>query len=234
MSEYTDLENVTVLIAEDNADIRLILRSYIERSGMRAVCANDGADALMQYSALSPDLILLDVNMPKFSGFDVIQKIRERDKVPVIFISARSSDVDKLAGLGYGADDYVVKPFNPKEVIARILAVLRRTRTSKPAQLTRHDCLAVDHKCGKAQINRDDTFIDLVLTPGEFRLLAHMIKSPNQVFSRFELLEACFPDSEALERTVDSHVSNLRKKLAANGGDGFLTVMRGVGYRLGR
>lgn len=233
-AEAWDIDNALILIAEDDPDIRLILRSYLERDGLRVVTANDGSEALMQHSAIRPDLVLLDINMPKLDGFEVIRKIREKDNTPIIFISARSDDADKLSGLGYGADDYVVKPFNPKEVVARTLAVLRRTNSNEPPSLLRHDRLEVDQTTGMAFVTDGEEKSPLSLTPSEFRLLAHMIQAPTRVYSRFDLLEACFPDSEALERTVDSHVSNLRKKLTAAGADGHLSVMRGVGYRLSR
>jgi len=234
MTQNHEFEDARILIAEDDPDIRLILKSYLERDGFRTISASNGAEALMQYRTAAPDLMLLDINMPKLDGFEVIRRVREADQIPVIFISARTSDVDKLEGLGLGADDYVVKPFNPKEVIARVIALLRRTRGQSLPSVLRHDGLEVDRVSGKARVSRGDKPVSLKLTPGEYRLLAHMIRSPHQVYSRFDLLEACFPDSEALERTVDSHVSNLRRKLNAAGAEGHLSVMRGVGYRLSR
>ncbi|MEM7351586.1 MAG: response regulator [Acidobacteriota bacterium] len=226
------LQDALVLIAEDDPDIRRILRQYAERAGLRTAVARDGEEALWQYRAVKPDLVLLDINMPKRDGFDVLARIRQSGATPVIVVSARVEDEDKLHGLGLGADDYVVKPFNPQEVVARMAAVLRRTRGDRTPEVARFRAIEVHRSAGKAVVCRGAERTDLDLTPSEYRLLGHMIGAPHKVFSRLELLEACFPDSEALERTVDSHVSHLRKKLAAAGATGLLSVMRGVGYRL--
>lgn len=226
------LQDILVLVAEDDPDIQLILCQYAERNGARVLTARDGDEALKQYRAVKPDLILLDINMPKRDGFDVLGIIRRESATPVIVISARIEDEDKLRGLGLGADDYVIKPFNPQEVVARMVAVLRRARQPQPLQVSRFESIEVHHDEGRALIRRGTTSQDLDLTPSEFRLLAHMIPAPKRVYSRLELLDACFPHSEALERTVDSHVSHLRRKLSAAGAEGLLSVMRGVGYRL--
>ena len=237
-----ELTDSLVLIAEDDPDILRILQQYAEKSGMLVRTARDGTEALQQYRGSRPDLVLLDINMPKRDGFEVLETIRAKETTPVIVVSARVEDADKLHGLGLGADDYVVKPFNPKEVVARMAAVLRRTRDTTASQVRRFGGVEVNLTEGRAFVESDGTALDgtgkdgtgkeIDLTPSEFRLLAHMIEAPRKVFSRLELLEACFPESEALERTVDSHISHLRRKLDAAGAAGLLSVMRGVGYRL--
>lgn len=229
----SELSGSLVLIAEDDPDIRRILRQYAEREGMRGVEARDGEEALWQFRSARPDLVLLDINMPKRDGFDVLARIRADSATPVIVVSARVEDEDKLEGLGLGADDYVVKPFNPKEVVARMAAVLRRTRGTQAPELLRFERVEVDTAERRAVVHTDEARRELELTPSEFALLAHMIAAPRKAFSRLELLETCSPDSEALERTVDSHISHLRRKLNAAGAPGMLPVVRGVGYRLG-
>ena len=226
------LQDHLVLIAEDDADIRLILRQYAEREGMRVLTARDGGEALEQVRAAKPDLILLDINMPRRNGFEVLEALRNDGSIPVIVISARIEDEDKLRGLGLGADDYVIKPFNPREVVARMAAVLRRTRQIRPPEVLRFGVVEVNCTEGRALVRCGEHVNELDLTPSEFRLLSHLMAAPRRVFPRSELLEACFPESDALERTVDSHISHLRRKLSAAGVEGLLSVMRGVGYRL--
>ena len=223
-----ELQHGVVLIAEDDADSRLILRQYAEKEGMRVVLANDGEETLRQFRAHRPDLVLLDINMPRRDGFTVLETIRAATTTPVIVISARIDDEDKIRGLGLGADDYVVKPFNPREVVERMVAVLRRVRAASPPEVARFGDIEVHRSEGRVTVASQL----LELTPAEYRLLDCLIRSPRRVYARTELLEHCFPESDALERTVDSHISHLRRKLAAAGAPGLLSVMRGVGYRL--
>ncbi len=225
-----------ILIAEDEPEIVEILSAYLARSGLRCVHAGDGRQALAMHLAQQPDLVLLDVQMPRLDGWQVLAGIRQRGDTPVIMLTALDQDIDKLTGLRIGADDYVVKPFNPAEVVARVHAVLRRTlprdRDADNGVL-RVGRVAVDLASHEATVDVDDAPRALVLTATEFRLLAHLARAPRRVFSRDELLAACLPEGDSLERTVDSHLSKLRRKIEAQGLPGVPASVRGVGYRLG-
>lgn len=221
-----------VLVAEDEPEIARILEAYLGREGFRTVHAMDGKVALDQHAILKPDLVLLDVKMPKVDGWEVLAELRRRGDTPVIMITALDQDIDRLQGLRLGADDYVVKPFNPAEVAARARAVLRRTSPSGSGSVLRVGKLEVDLESYLARVLNGDTPTPLQLTLTEFRLLAYMAKSPMRAYSRSELVDACLPGGDALERTVDSHVSNLRRKLDEAGSPGMLSVVRGIGYRL--
>ena len=227
------MDNALILIAEDDVDIAQILTAYLDRDGFRTVCAADGEVALMHHRSLRPDLVLLDVQMPRQDGFEVLAEIRRRGSTPVIMATARMEDLDKLSALRLGADDYVVKPFNPLEVVARVKAVLRRTNAAGAgAHQLRWGMLTIDADAYSASLDSGEAPVMLDLTLTEFRLLAHMARNPTRVFSRAELLDACLPEGEALERTVDSHMSKLRRKLEAGGAVGWCGGVRGIGYRL--
>lgn len=232
-----DVDNALILIVEDEADIADILDAYLVRAGFRTVRAADGDAALLHHRMLRPDLVLLDVRLPKRDGHAVLAEIRTTSDVPVIMATALGEDLEKLMALRVGADDYVVKPFNPLEVVARVQAVLRRTagRETNAGRLTL-DSIEIDleaHAVRRLAPEGGSSVIPVTLT--EFRILAHMARQPRRVFTRADLLDACLPgEGDALERTVDSHVSKLRRKLELAGEAGYLEGVRGVGYRLGR
>ena len=224
-----------ILIAEDEPQIARILAGYLERDGYRTAFASDGQVALQQHLALAPDLLLLDVQMPRVDGWGVLAEVRRRGETPVIMLTARDQDADKLAALRVGADDYIIKPFNPAEVVARVAAVLRRSRVRHhPVGGQRLRCgpIEIDQETYVASVLRDGAPQPLSLTLTEFRLLAHLARTPRRVCSRLELLESCMPESNSMERTVDSHVSKLRKKLEEAGVMNMPASLRGVGYRL--
>ena len=234
-NSLSTVDNALILIVEDEPQIADILAAYFAREGYRTVTAGDGDLALQHHQMLSPDLVVLDVKLPRRDGFEVLAALRARGSTPVIMASAMGEDLDKLSALRIGADDYVVKPFNPVELVARAKAVLRRTQGGgTAAALLRVAGLTVDMNAHSASLQAGDgpaRALNLTLT--EFRMLTFMARSPNKAFSRAELLDACLPpDGEAIERTVDSHVSKLRKKLDAAGGHDWLDGVRGVGYRL--
>lgn len=227
------MENALICVVEDDPDIARILQTYLERERLRVICAADGEAALQQHRSLNPDLLLLDVNIPKKDGFAVLAEVRRRGDTPVIFATAMAEDIDRLTGLRMGADDYVVKPFNPAEVVARVKAVLRRTSGGGRPDLLRHGPIEADLSAHLARVLDPETGPKpLNLTLSEFRILVQFLNAPMRVLSRGEILDACLPDSDALERTVDSHVSNLRRKLETAGAVGFVVNVRGVGYRL--
>ncbi len=231
--EVNKMDNALILVVEDEPEIATILTSYLQRDNFRTVTAYDGDVALVHHQMLKPDLILLDVQMPKRDGFSVLAEVRRRGNTPVIMATARAEDLDKLSALYVGADDYVVKPFNPMEVVARVKAVLRRSRGELGTQpLMRVGVIEIDPICHMVDINQGAASVRLDLTLTEYRLLEHMARAPRKVFTRAELVDACMPDSDALERTVDSHVSNLRRKLEVAGAASHCAVVRGVGYRL--
>lgn len=231
-----------ILIAEDEPQIARILAGYLQRDGYHTAHAADGRAALEQHLMLKPDLILLDVQMPLQDGWSVLTQVRRRGETPVIMLTARDQDADKLAALRVGADDYIVKPFNPAEVVARVAAVLRRSQSRQ------YDGAAGVLRCGPLEIDQEHYTASVIsggsgsgggsspralaLTLTEFRLLVHLARTPRRVCSRLELLEACMPESQSLERTVDSHISKLRKKLEEAGVPNMPVSLRGVGYRL--
>lgn len=225
--------NALILIAEDDAEIAGILEAYFQREGFRTAHARDGQVALDLHAALKPDMVLLDVTMPRVDGWQVLSGIRQRGSTPVIMITALDTDLDRLQGLRLGADDYVVKPFNPIEVVARAKAVLRRVGDASGAAVLRVGKLTIDLDSYQASIKSAEGEHPLQLTLTEFRLLVHMARTPSKVFSRSELIDACLPGSDALDRTVDSHLSKLRRKLEEAGVAQMLQSVRGVGYRLG-
>lgn len=226
------MSDALILIVEDEPEIAEILESYFAREGFRVICARDGSTGLAHHQSLRPDLVVLDIKLPGQDGYEVLATIRRRGQTPVIMVTALAEDLDKLQALRIGADDYVVKPFNPLEVVARARAVLRRTRGADADQLLRLGALSVDPDAYRASVGAGASQVVLDLTPTEFRILAHMARYPGRAFSRGDLVDACLPEGAALDRTVDSHVSNLRRKLAAAGAGDMLEGVRGIGYRL--
>ncbi|MCE1185248.1 MAG: response regulator [Rhodocyclales bacterium] len=227
--------NALILIAEDEPEIVDILKAYLHREGLRTVWATDGRTALELHLSLRPDLLLLDVQMPQLDGWQVLAELRRRGNTPVIMVTAHDQDLDKLTALRIGADDYVVKPFNPAEVAARVRAVLRRTQCQDESStpVLRIGTLEIDLEAFRASVRQGEHLHSLPLTLTEFRLLAHLARAPRRVFSRGELIHACLStESEVLERTIDSHISKLRKKLEDAGLPGIPLSLRGVGYRL--
>ncbi len=217
-----------VLIVEDEPHIAQVLEGYLKRDGYRTEVAFDGERALELHRAAKPDLVLLDVQLPKLDGLEVLNRIRAVAATPVIMVTAMAEDLDKLLGLRLGADDYIVKPFSPLEVVARVKAVLRRTAQQPVSSVVRVGNLEVDPVAMVALVN--GSRLDLTLT--EFKLLETLCRHTNRAFTRTELLEVAVPDSDALERVVDAHLANLRKKLEWAGLPNLLETVRGVGYRV--
>jgi DNA-binding response OmpR family regulator len=218
----------TILIVEDETRLAEILEDYLKREGFRTERAKDGQRGLELWRTARPDLILLDVMMPVLDGFEVARRVRAESSVPIIMLTARADEVDKLVGLGLGADDYVVKPYSPREVVARVKAVLRRASGQVlPPETFKVGGIEVDVGQYVARCHGEE----VSMTASEVRLLASLAKEPGMVKSRAELLAAT-GDAErfADERTVDAHVKNIRRKLNSCGEH--LETVRGVGYRL--
>jgi len=220
-----------ILVVDDDRRIVDLVRLYLENDGFSVLTAYDGLQALEQARQKRPDLILLDLMLPGLDGLDVCRILQAESSVPIIMLTARTTDEDKLTGLDLGADDYISKPFNPREVVARVRAVLRRTERDDPqAQLdVRVGDLVIDRRAHEARMG--DRALDL--TPTEFRLLEVLASEPGRAFSRADLLDLVFGyDFEGFERTVDVHVKNLRGKLEDNPREpARIKTIYGVGYK---
>jgi len=218
-----------ILIVEDDRDIADSLDAFLRRDGYQTERAHDGRRAIASFHAVRPDLVLLDLGLPVVDGVEVLRAIRTTSDAPVIVVTARADEVDELVGFGLGADDYVTKPFSSRALLARVRAVLRRSRRIAAAtDVTRLGALVVDRDRLEACV--DDALVPLTAT--EFGLLAALAETPGRVLSRDALIERAMPESDALERTVDGHLHHLRRKLAEHGVDRLLETVRGVGYRL--
>lgn len=217
-----------ILIVEDDADSASVLEAYLLRDGFAVILAEDGRQGLDLFQRERPDLVLLDMMLPRLGGTEVLAQIRRAGDTPVIMVTAIGDEPEKLGALRYGADDYVVKPYNPKEVVVRVHAVLRRCHQApRDDRWLRHGALTVDLERFSATVEARA----LELTPTEFGLLATLMRTPHKAFTREELLERCLPESEALARVVDTHLHNLRRKLEAAGLPGVPVTVRAIGYR---
>ena len=237
MSNESHLSGPLVLYVEDEPSISDILIAYLQRDGMRPLHAADGLDALDLFRRCRPDIVVLDIRLPGMDGVDLLKTIRNESDTPVIMASALADDLDKMLSLRLGADDYVVKPYNPAEVVARVRAILRRTagQNSANAQAPlRVGCLEIDKQAYVARVRDEDRdeARSLPLTLTEYRLLAHLATQPRRCFSRSELIESCLPESDALDRVIDSHLSKLRRKLLDGGCGNLIETVRGIGYQL--
>ncbi|MCX6083021.1 MAG: response regulator transcription factor [Chloroflexi bacterium] len=220
----------TILVADDKMNIRNLVREYLEAEGFRVVTANDGREALYSARHEKPDLILLDIMMPEMSGYEFLKNYRKERETPIILLTAKLDETDKVIGLELGADDYVTKPFGMKELVARIKAVLRRAghTTSEPEVLILGD-IRLDKESHIVTVNKKP----INLTPSEFDLLQVLMSAPGRVFSRSELLLKLQGTTfEGVERTIDVHVRNLRTKIETDPSKPvYIETVFGVGYR---
>lgn len=226
MSQY-------ILVVDDDKQIARLVRSYLEQAGYRVSVAYEGDEALQSIRANRPDLIVLDLMLPGKDGWEITRIIRG-DKmlaaIPIIMLTARVEDTDKIVGLELGADDYIPKPFNPREVVARVRAVLRRVAGGvQPANILSVGPVRLD--ADQHVATADGNAVDL--TPTEFDLLHLLMKYPNRAFTRMDMIDQALGYSyEGMERTIDSHIKNLRKKLGVpRGAPGYIETVYGVGYR---
>jgi DNA-binding response OmpR family regulator len=226
--------SATVLVVEDEAKIRELLRAYLERAGFEVVSTGSGAEAIVLADAVRPDLVVLDLRLPDVAGEAVAVEVRRRSPVPVLMLTAKTSEQDRVRGLELGADDYVTKPFSPREVVLRVQAILRRG----PAQLSAG--AAKSFGDGELVIDEDRHVVMLrgaavELTPTEWAILVALVQTPGRVYSRAELLNrARGYEIESYERTINSHVKNLRRKIERNSRrPKIVETVLGVGYRLG-
>ncbi|MCA9972716.1 MAG: response regulator transcription factor [Anaerolineales bacterium] len=220
----------TILVVDDEPRLVNLVRGYLEQEGYAVVTAGDGRSALFAARDHQPDLIVLDLMMPEMDGWEFLRLHRQERPTPIIMLTARMDDVDKIAGLEMGADDYITKPFSPRELVARVRAVLRRAEPAQePHELLRAGDLALDRTARSARLHGQ-----LVeLTRMEFDLLSTLMASPGRAFSRLELLERTQGFAyDGYERTVDVHIKNLRKKIEADSSSPlFILTVFGVGYR---
>ena len=220
----------TVLVVDDELKITRLLRDYLQQAGFRVLIAADGPSALATARAEHPDMIVLDLGLPGLDGLDVTRALRRSSDVPIIMLTARAEEADRIVGLELGADDYLVKPFSPKELVARVRAVLRRVDASVEApDLVRAGDLEID--TAKRTVTLADRGVDL--TPTEFQLLLHLARSPGRVYTRAQLLDALHGVAfESYERAIDAHMKNLRRKLEPDPANPrLLLTVYGVGYK---
>ena len=224
----------TILVVEDDPGTQEIVEMYLRRDGHKVVTAQDGIEGLRLAKEAHPNLVVLDLMLPGLDGLEVCRALRAESEVPVVMLTARVEEEDRLAGLDMGADDYLTKPFSPRELAARVRAVLRRTAGDAleqgPAELA----------CGGVRMDLKHHAVyangaQITLTPTEFRLLAMLIREPGRIFTREQIIDRVFGyDFDGFDRTVDAHVSNLRRKLGASGkSSSNIHTVYGVGYRFG-
>jgi DNA-binding response OmpR family regulator len=220
----------TILVVDDQASVRQLLQEYLTEQGFRVITASDGQSAIYTARHTPPDLVMLDIMMPKMDGYQFLRLYRQERQTPVMIITARDEETDAVLGLDMGADDYVVKPFRMRELVARIRALLRRSEGGEPrAELLRVDDIVLDKASHTVSIKE----LPVNLTPIEFELLAVLMRSPGQVFTRQQLVEHLLEIGfTGLDRTVNVHVRNLRTKIEADASQPrYIETVFGIGYR---
>jgi DNA-binding response OmpR family regulator len=220
----------TVLVVDDEPKIVQLARDYLEHAGFKVASASDGREALAAFRANAPDLIVLDLGLPHVDGLDVARAVRKTSNVPIVMLTGRADESDRIAGLELGADDYVSKPFSPKELVARVRAVLRRTEiASAPTDIVRAGEVTLD--VPRLAVHVKDRAVEL--TPTEFQLVLALARAPGRVFTRAQLLDAVHGVAfESYERAIDAHVKNIRRKLEPDPREPrYLLTVHGVGYR---
>ena len=221
-----------VLLVDDEPGITEVVGSYLSKAGFSPVCAENGSQALEIFERVQPCLVILDLMLPDLSGEEVCRRLRSRSRVPIIMLTAKVEDADAIKGLGLGADDYVTKPFSPRQLMARVEAVLRRSaaETTALAQvLSFGDALRIDP--ARNEVRKDGTLVSL--TPSEFRLLRTLAASPMRTFSRDELISLAIGDDfNGFDRAIDAHVKNLRRKIETDPRNPrYIQTVHGIGYR---
>ncbi|MEQ2442909.1 response regulator transcription factor [Pseudoflavonifractor intestinihominis] len=221
--------NPLILIAEDDADIRALLRLYLEGDGFRVLEAEDGNTALSLAREHAPDMAILDIMMPGMNGFELTRALRKYSEIPILILSAKSQDNDKILGLNLGADDYIAKPFNPVEIVARVKAQLRRAARSSGDLLTVRE-LTLD----TAAFQLTKSGVPIPLTPMEYKILALLMRSPGRIFTKIQLYEGAIGNYfEGDDNTMMVHISKLREKIEDDPRNPrYIITVRGLGYKL--
>jgi two-component system OmpR family response regulator len=225
-----------ILIVDDDLHIREVIRVALKKAGMTVTEARDGKEALSRFGGDRPDLIVLDIGMPEFDGLEVCREIRKSSDVPILFLSARDDEIDRVLGLEIGGDDYVTKPFSPRELVARVNVILRRMTAR-----------GMETRAGSAALTQGSLSIDpeqhvaafagtpLRLTAIEFGILRTFLTRPGALFSREQIMTAAYQlNIQVSDRTIDSHIRNIRAKLSAHNCDNVIETVHGVGFKLGR
>jgi len=223
--------NQTVLVIEDDPKIVNLLGLYLKREGFNVASAADGREALDAATRIRPSLIILDLMLPHIDGVEVCRRLRAASDVPILMLTARVDELDKLLGLSLGADDYVTKPFSPREVVARVKTILRRTARERPSLVLQRGSLEMDLDRHRVTVGG----VEVDLTPVEFRLLQTLLESPERAFTRDQLLNHIYAHHEAavVDRAIDVHVGKVRQKLGDDPDHPrFIATVRGVGYKL--
>ena len=218
-----------ILLVDDDPRLRDLVGLSLERAGYQVVNVADGNQALAAAKRDKPDLIVLDVGLPEMDGFEVCRRIRTHSEVPIIFLTARDDEIDRVIGLELGADDYVVKPFSPRELVARIKAILKRSHSAAASKVLHHGALELDCLAHACRLNG----LGISLTATEFRILEHLLLQPQNIRTRAQLIDAVWGrHSQVSDRTLDSHIRNLRQKLTEQGCPDAIETVHGVGIRM--
>jgi two-component system OmpR family response regulator len=223
-----------ILTVDDDLHIREVIRVALKKAGMSVAEARDGREALARFAAEAPDLIILDIGMPELDGLDVCRQIRKSSDVPILFLTARDEEIDRILGLEIGGDDYVTKPFSPRELVARVNVILRR---SAPREVDSKSSVLVQGKLEIDPVEHVASFAGapLRLTAIEFGILRAFLARPTALFSREQIMAAAYQlNIQVSDRTIDSHIRNIRAKLAAANCDNVIETIHGVGFKLGR
>jgi two-component system, OmpR family, alkaline phosphatase synthesis response regulator PhoP len=224
----------TILVVDDEFKIVQIARDYLEHAGFSVLTAGDGKSALAAARSAKPDMVILDLGLPEMDGLDVARALRKDSDVPIIMLTARGEETDKLVGLELGADDYVTKPFSPKELVARVRTLLRRVdaaRSNASAEIIRAADLTLD--VPRMRVTLGDEAREVDLTATEFQLLATLAREPGRIFTRAQLLDAAHGIAfESYERAIDAHIKNIRRKIEPNPRQPrYILMVYGVGYK---
>lgn len=225
-------DNRPVLIIEDDHNTASLVALYLEREGFRPIKADNGETGLALAERHRPVMIILDLMLPRMDGWEVCRQLRRKSDVPIIMLTARGEEIDRVSGLTLGADDYLVKPFSPRELIARVKAILRRTTSTDTPSGSTLSYKGVHLDLEKRRLTIEDRPVPL--TPHEFRLLKTLMSSPGRIYTREELLDRIYPQGEAvvIERVVDVHIGKLRRKIESNPSQPrYILTARGLGYR---
>jgi DNA-binding response OmpR family regulator len=224
----------TILVVDDEFKIVQIARDYLEHAGFSVLTAGDGKSALAAARSAKPDMVILDLGLPEIDGLDVARALRKDSDVPIIMLTARGEETDKLVGLELGADDYITKPFSPKELVARVRTLLRRidaARANASAEIIRAADLTLDVPRMRVTVGDETREVDLTAT--EFQLLATLAREPGRIFTRAQLLDAVHGIAfESYERAIDAHIKNIRRKIEPNPRQPrYILMVYGVGYK---
>ncbi len=222
-----------ILVADDDTHIREVISFALQKAGMQVTLAEDGRQALQQFTAQIVDLIVLDINMPEFDGLEVCRELRKTSDVPILFLSSRDDEIDRILGLEIGGDDYVTKPFSPRELVARINVILKRIQ---PAAKPAIESNSLHH--GKLHVQVEQHTVSwnnrlIGVTATEFAILLLLIRQPNRVFSRDTIMNSAYSSNVYVsDRTIDSHIRHIRQKLSDAGCEAVIETVHGVGYKL--